>query len=270
MRREVERLDETVRVAQGEQIAGDGAPVDPDPDRVRDIVLFTQVALHRVLGGAERFTWETERLLPDGSTISTAITARPLIVEGEVVGIIEDFRDLSEGRLARDLAQHLATHDVLTGLPNRLLLTDRLHVAIAQAERGGPTPAVLFCDLDRFKAVNDTWGHAVGDEVLRFTATTVGKTVRRADTVARFGGDEIVVLLPDVRTPDHAMTVARKMLDGVRIPQRHAESTFAVTMSVGIALFQLGDDGDSLVRRADESMYRVKQDGGDGYHCADV
>jgi GGDEF domain-containing protein len=66
------------------------------------------------------------------------------------------------------------------------------------------------------------------------------------------------------------MTVARKMLDGVRIPQRHAESTFAVTMSVGIALFQLGDDGDSLVRRADESMYRVKQDGGDGYHCADV
>ena len=237
-------------------------------ERARDVVLFTRVALDRVFDGANRFTWETERLQPDGTSVSSAVTARPYVVDGEVVGIVEDFGEFSDGTLPRDVAQRLATHDVLTGLPNRLLFADRLLVAIAQAERGGLTPAVLFCDIDHFKAVNDTHGHAVGDAVLRFAATTLRKAVRRADTVARFGGDEIVVLLPDVPTPSHATMVARKMLERVRVPQTYGDVVLAVTMSVGVSLLRPAEDADSLVKRADEAMYRAKQLGGDGYQAA--
>ena len=259
-------LDETTDAAEQEESTEQ--PTHAVADNVSDIVLFTRVALDRVLAGAHRFTWETENLRPDGTTVSSTVTARPLVVEGEVVGIIEDFRESAEGRLGHDVAQHLATHDALTALPNRLLLDDRMNVAIAHAARERLTPAVLFCDIDDFKVINDTWGHQVGDEVLRHVARAIGHLVRRADTVARFGGDEIVVLLPHAKAPAQAELVATKILECLRVPQRYQGASLPVAMSIGIALLREGESADSLLRRADAAMYQAKELGGDGYRVA--
>jgi diguanylate cyclase (GGDEF)-like protein len=255
--------------APGKRVANTGSDrPEQGSSEVRDVVLFTRVALARILGGARRFAWETERTGADGRSVCVRVTARPLVQGGQVVGIIEGFEDALEDRLSRDTAQRLATHDVLTGLPNRLLLSDRLKVAIAQAERGHLTPALLFCDIDDFKAVNDTWGHAVGDEVLRHVATSITAVVRKADTVARYGGDEIVVLLPDVRICAQAELVAAKILERLRIPKRHLDATLAISMSIGITLLRGKEDAESLLRRADAAMYEVKHHGGDGYRVA--
>ena len=225
-----------------------------------------ECSLARVLRGEGKFAGEIEKRRHDGTAITCTVTAQPFVVGDKVVGVIEDFHDITERIRAEEAVAFLATHDALTGLPNRRLFADRLDRALSTARRRGGIPALLFCDVDRFKSLNDTLGHAVGDEVLVVTARALQESVRDSDTVARLGGDEFVVLLSDVKKSADAEKVAHKILNTVGRIERFGEATLGITMSIGATAYVLGDDADALMSRADEAMYRVKEYGGNGCH----
>jgi len=167
---------------------------------------------------------------------------------------------------ARDRERHLATHDPLTDLPNRALFLDRLTHALEGARRRGRRVALLFLDVDRFKDLNDTLGHAVGDEVLRTLAGTLRACIRRSDTPGRMGGDEFAVVLEDIRAGSDAGRVARAIEHRVSRPRLILGQEVSVTLSLGIAVFP--DDGetpDDLLRNADTAMYCMKEGGRNGY-----
>lgn len=167
---------------------------------------------------------------------------------------------------ARRLEHHLAYHDGLTGLPNRKLLLDRLHQAIAQGRRDGHPVAVLFLDLDRFKPVNDTLGHDLGDLLLEAVADRLVRCVREADTVARHGGDEFVLVLGRAEREQDAATVARKVIEAVAAPFLLHGHELHVTASIGISLFPHdGETAEALIQNADAAMYRAKRHGGSTY-----
>jgi diguanylate cyclase (GGDEF)-like protein len=158
----------------------------------------------------------------------------------------------------------LAYYDALTGLPNRLLFFDRLEVALTQARRDRLGLAVLFLDLDHFKGVNDRFGHAAGDQLLKEVAARLRRGIRAGDTVARLAGDEFTLLLPGIDSPETAGRVAAKLLERVRPPVRLGEQEVRVTASAGISLFPAHADGaEALVKRADAAMYAAKQAGRD-------
>jgi diguanylate cyclase (GGDEF)-like protein len=182
-------------------------------------------------------------------------------LDGEV-GEREALRTaLVAARKTREELRTLAYHDNLTGLPNRSLLHDRLGVAITHARRQGTRLAVLFLDLDDFKTVNDSYGHALGDRLLVELAGRVRASVRAGDTVARFGGDEFVVLLDEVSGTADAAHVATKVLVALRAPFRLDGHEVTVAASVGMSLFpDDGVSGDELLRQADAAMYHDKQD----------
>jgi len=174
---------------------------------------------------------------------------------------------VSEIRRAERTIMHLAYHDTLTGLPNRLLLNDRLSVAIAQAHRNRSRIALALLDLDGFKRVNDGYGHAVGDELLRRIGHRIRELLRKADTVARMGGDEFTLLLEDLRRPEDAAILARKVLEALAQPYTLAGKELYVTASVGISLYPRdGKGADELVSNADAAMYQAKDEGRNGYH----
>ncbi|HET7294576.1 MAG TPA: EAL domain-containing protein [Vicinamibacteria bacterium] len=174
--------------------------------------------------------------------------------------------DITERKRAEEQISSLAYHDTLTGLPNRLLFSDRLEQAILQAQRRTWRLGVLFLDLDRFKVINDSLGHGVGDRLLQALARRIASTLRSEDTVARLGGDEFTLLLPNIGRVDDVTLVAEKLLDSVRRPVRIDGSELFVTASIGISLFpDDGDDPDTLVKNADTAMYRAKELGRDNY-----
>ena len=168
------------------------------------------------------------------------------------------FHDVGAARAMSLRMSHLAQHDVLTGLPNRLLLTDRLDRAIATSRRHGSSLAVLFMDLDRFKRINDPLGHAVGDHVaVRRTAT--GGLCARFGHCRRHGGDEFVVLLSEVACAEDAVFSADNLLAAVAEPHRIAGENLYVTASVGIAVYPGdGTDAETLLREADLALLRAK------------
>jgi diguanylate cyclase (GGDEF)-like protein len=166
----------------------------------------------------------------------------------------------------RATAEHRVHHDELTGLPNRTLLTDRASRAIAHARRSGKPVALLFIDLDRFKWVNDHFGHGMGDSLLRLTAERLQDALREEDTVARLGGDEFGVLLPFVSGTDGVVTVAEKLLELFRQPVEIAGERFVATASIGVAIFPYdGDRPDELIATADAAMFRAKEAGRDTF-----
>jgi diguanylate cyclase (GGDEF)-like protein/PAS domain S-box-containing protein len=170
--------------------------------------------------------------------------------------------DISEQKRTEQRLRHLAEYDALTGLPNRVLLLDRLSNAILAARRHDHHLAVLFVDLDRFKNINDSLGHAVGDEVLRQVAGRLGALVRASDTVSRLGGDEFVVLLGELDSPAHAASVAGKMLRSLASPFHLNGNELTVTPSIGISVFpEDGDNRDILLKNADAAMYHAKENG---------
>ena len=172
--------------------------------------------------------------------------------------------EIAERELIEQRMRHLANHDELSGLPNRRLLLDRLAQAIALARRGGELLAVLFLDLDRFKTVNDSLGHSVGDQLLRTVAQRIVATVREGDTVARIGGDEFVVVLPRIDTGPHASLVAGKVMEALSQPLHIEGHDLRVTGSIGIAVFPHdGTTPDMLLRNADAAMYHAKEAGRD-------
>jgi len=174
--------------------------------------------------------------------------------------------DVTERKRAEAQIASLAYHDTLTGLPNRLLFNDRLAQAILQAQRRGRRLGVLFLDLDRFKVINDSLGHSVGDKLLKALARRIALTIRGEDTVARLGGDEFTLLLPNVGRAEDATLVAEKLLEGMRRPVRVDDSELFISASIGISLFpDDGSDPETLIKNADTAMYRAKELGRDNY-----
>ena len=186
--------------------------------------------------------------------------------DGKVCNYVAVFSDISEQHRSRAELEHLAHHDALTNLPNRLLFNARLEYAIVHAKRGRNALAVLFIDVDRFKTINDSLGHATGDEVLRVAAERMRAVLRADDTMARVGGDEFIILLENV-TPGGAREVAEKLAAALRTPLNLDDDPLYLSLSVGISMYPRdGSDVDTLLRNADAAMYKAKDSGRDTFH----
>jgi len=167
---------------------------------------------------------------------------------------------------AKGRAQHLADHDALTGLPNRRLLEDRLTQALAMSQRNREHTAVMFVDLDRFKTVNDSLGHAVGDVLLKEVSQRLVAQLRTGDTICRIGGDEFVLVLPQIKRTSDVAQVAHKVIEQLSLPVMVEERELVVTPSIGIAVFpDDGRDAETLIRNADAAMYHAKEAGRANY-----
>lgn len=183
---------------------------------------------------------------------------------GRVTGAVMVFHDVSAARATTQSLSHLAQHDSLTGLPNRTLLNDRLTEAMALANRYRRPVALLFLDLDRFKHINDSLGHVIGDRVLQSVAQRLLSCVRASDTVSRQGGDEFVILLSEIAHPQDATVCADKILDALRSPHHIDEHDLHVTASIGIVTYpDDGTDCETLIKHADFAMYHAKDNGRD-------
>jgi diguanylate cyclase (GGDEF)-like protein len=181
-------------------------------------------------------------------------------------GVVIVVRDVTERTYAEEQIKHLAYHDALTGLPNRLLFKDRLTVALSHAQREHTRLAVLFLDLDRFKVINDSLGHNIGDQLLQAVAARVQSCVRESDTVARLGGDEFTIMIPSLVRSEDAAPVAQKILEAVRYPFHLDGREFYITTSIGISLYpEDGMDAETLIKNADTAMYQAKEQGRDNY-----
>ena len=174
-------------------------------------------------------------------------------------------RDISDQIEAEEFINFQAYHDILTRLPNRSLFKDRLSVAITQAHRNQEKLAVMFIDLDRFKVINDSLGHTMGDRLLQSVSQRLLSCVRKGDTLSRFGGDEFTLLLPDIKSETTAMQVAEKMLQSIKTPFDIAGHEIYIGASIGIAVYpDAGDDIEALIKNADIAMYRIKSSGKNG------
>ena len=194
------------------------------------------------------------------------ILARGRVVErapgGQPLRIVGTVADIDARKLQEDEIRHQAHHDMLTGLPNRLLFGDRLRQGLLAAQREGHKLGVIFFDLDKFKPVNDTWGHAVGDVLLQQVAMRVRGALRASDTLARIGGDEFVVLLPRIAAAPDARRVAEEILAALNRPFELEAATVHISGSLGVAVYpDSGLDAEALLRRADEAMYDAKLGG---------
>jgi diguanylate cyclase (GGDEF)-like protein/PAS domain S-box-containing protein len=181
---------------------------------------------------------------------------------GETTHYVGLFHDITTAKLNEARIHHIATHDALTDLPNRNLLWDRLDLMINQSHRDKKEIAVIFLDLDHFKAINDTHGHQIGDEVLILVARRLASCLRESDTVARMGGDEFVILLGNVAHRQAIGMLARKFLDAIIEPIWMHDLKFSLTTSMGISVFPAdGLDSETLVKNADKAMYHAKEQG---------
>jgi diguanylate cyclase len=209
----------------------------------------SRVALARLtqaLAASERHSVEIQRTLEALAETNSYLRGKLAEVERKVV-----------------MANHLAYHDTLTGLPNRRLLLDRLTQVIAQAERQNRRVALVFFDVDGFKAINDRFGHAKGDKVLQEVARRLSACLRVTDTACRYGGDEFIVMLPEVEGGGSLGVVERKIRRKLAEPYLVDGATIAVTLSMGTAIYpEDAKDHDRLIKLADAAMYSVKTDGG--------
>ncbi len=215
------------------------------------------------LDGHDRWQGELPAVRKNGQAY-TAWVALTTIRDphGEASSYMAMLSDISERKRVEEQVRHQAEHDVLTGLPNRALFLDRMHHALATWRRQRDSFAVLFLDLDRFKAINDNNGHQTGDAVLREVAARLRGCVRRVDTISRLGGDEFVVLLAGIKGADQAAHVAAAVMQAVSRPIDVAGQALTLTASIGVAICPTdGQDVDTLMHHADVAMYHAKENG---------
>jgi diguanylate cyclase (GGDEF)-like protein/PAS domain S-box-containing protein len=203
-------------------------------------------------------------LLPNGRHNWVLTTKLPMHgADGSVIGLVGITREINEIRQVELALQHLATHDPLTDLPNRFLMTDRVNQTLARARGSGAGFAMLFMDIDNFKEINDAHGHEFGDLLLRAVAQKLTKSVRQADTVARMGGDEFVVVLDTVTKETEADAVARHVADALAKAFTVQGHKVKITVSIGVSFFpDNGGDAEALLKSADYAMYLAKHEGG--------
>jgi diguanylate cyclase (GGDEF)-like protein/PAS domain S-box-containing protein len=192
----------------------------------------------------------------DGSLMRTQVHARTYNSPGH---------DVTDRVLAEERIRHMALHDPLTGLPNRGLLQEQMQLALANADRHGDIVGVVYADLDDFKPVNDTLGHAMGDEVLKIVSERLRSCMRESDTVSRVGGDEFVALFPRLACADDLANIAASISGCIDVPIQVNGHQVTVNASVGLAIYDKGEATDELINRADHAMYRAKQDGLSGW-----
>ncbi|MFH1044443.1 MAG: EAL domain-containing protein [Pseudomonadota bacterium] len=213
------------------------------------------------IGAGREDPYEAEVVHKNGYNIPVELVGKTLHLKGEThrLGVL---RDVTARKHAEARIRYLAHHDMLTGLPNRAYLTERLATILALARRHGTLVAIMFIDLDNFKTVNDSLGHHVGDAVLREVAARIKEVLREADMVSRLGGDEFLVILADFAAPEDAATVAHKLLQTISAPIALEGQQLCTRASIGISVFPRdGDNADDLIRHSDAAMYGAKENG---------
>lgn len=252
---ELLHLDTEMHQRSAQLTAEKGVPV-------RGFEVFV-VPVHE--GGVDEREWTYVR--KDGTHVPVNLAVNALRdAHGDIHGYIGFAYDITERRRTEAYVRRLAHHDTLTGLPNRLLLTERFERSVERSKRSGLRTALIMLDLDRFKDINDNLGHHAGDAVLRAVADRLLANVRGTDTAARLGGDEFVVLLEEVESADVACETARKFLRELSQPIDLTDLELAITPSIGIALFpDHGHELEDVLQRADTAMYRTKQSGRNGF-----
>jgi len=234
------------------------------PDDCKDLLSVW----HESTSTADLFSHECRIVTPQGKTKWIRVLGNPLkSPNGMVTSYVGTLEDVGHEKMAEAEILRLAYRDSLTGLPNRLLLNDRLNYMLANAKRYEYVSAVLFIDLDNFKVVNDSFGHAAGDQLLCEVSKRFETEIRKADTIARMGGDEFVILLEVINTPAAAALTAQHLLRVLVAPFSINGQDIYATASIGIALYpEDGTDADSLLKNADVAMYHAKEGGRNAFH----
>jgi diguanylate cyclase (GGDEF)-like protein/PAS domain S-box-containing protein len=209
----------------------------------------------------EKLNFEESIFLPNGEVIVLRTSKVPLRDNnGKVIGVLGIYEDITASKLHQQQLQHIAYHDILTGLPNRLLLADRMEVALAHSRRDNSLVVVCYLDLDGFKAVNDNFGHKVGDCLLLEAANRMKHSLREDDTVARLGGDEFAFLLLGLTTIEECEAAVSRFLIALNSPFHIENHTVSISASIGATIYPNDNaDADTLLRHADQSMYEAKQ-----------
>lgn len=214
--------------------------------------------------------FETQHRRKDGTVFPVEVVAN-YVQFGDLEYNVAFTRDITERKQHELQLQHIAHYDALTGIPNRVLLADRMQQALAQCKRDGNVLAICYLDLDGFKPINDSLGHATGDTVLIEVAKRLTSEVRGGDTVARLGGDEFVVLLIGLDNAEECTVMLRRLLSAIEQPIQASGRTFTLSASIGVAIYPDDDeDPDTLMRHADQAMYVAKQSGKNRYHLFDA
>lgn len=258
----LENEDELIGLSDNDMPWVDEADAYREDDRV---VMDTGIA---------KLEFEESQTHEDGSVIWVSTSKVPLKnEEGKIFGILGTYHDITAKkeheemlRSHRDALQYQANHDILTGLPNRLLFMDRLNQSLYKANRNCSKVAVLFLDMDRFKEINDSFGHSFGDEAIKEVAQRLKSKVRKSDTVARFGGDEFVMILDDIKDPVAIVNIVQKLTEIMKRPINIHSHTLYVTLSIGISIYP--DDtvlATDLLKNADAAMYKAKELGRNTY-----
>ncbi|MDZ4262942.1 MAG: MASE3 domain-containing protein [Pseudomonadota bacterium] len=248
---------DTMKLSHGE--------ITPEKYKEAELAILEQLSQYGSYG-----PYEKELIHKDGHLVPVRLNGMLLEREGETY-IWSSVEDIAQQKKAQERLDFLAYHDPLTGTPNRLLLNDRLKHALEVANRSGQRVAVMFIDLDRFKNINDSLGHTMGDKLLQHVANRLKLLIREQDTLARVGGDEFVILLENLGHNSDIMAITEKMMTAFEAPLLIDQHNLFISLSIGIALYPKdGKTADSLIKNADTAMYRSKEDGRNTCYLYDV